>query len=300
MTIAGIATLLIVVLFALHGMKKGLVRMAAGLLSIVVAAFLVRLLLPYVTQAIRSTPAYDYVTAQCEKILNEEVIRSAAQSLLPKQGTAEGGAPDREQIKALLDQNGMDSSVVDMMSDSELAEYVSAYIGAAGAEAGQVAADTLDTLTKVEQTELIRKLPIPDFLQRLMINFNNSEGYKKLGVTDFAGYLVRFIANIIMNAAAFLVTMLLTWIIVRGILAALDLSSRLPVIGMANRVGGLIAGALEGMFFVWLVFLVISLLSGTRIGLTLQNMISDSFVLQPLYDSNVFLKIVSDTMNSIL
>ena len=299
MTIAGIITLVIVVLFALRGMSRGLVKMVSGLLSVIIAAFLVRLLLPYVTQAIRTTPAYDFVTVQCEKVLNEQIAKTAAQKL----GISEGinaQNPDREQIRALLDENGIDSSVVDVLSDSELSDYVRTYLGTMGGETGQVVSDTLDSLTKVEQTELIRSLPVPDFLQRLMINFNNSEGYRKLQVSDFTGYLVRFIANIILNAAAFMVTMLLTWIIVRGILAALDLSSRLPVIGAVNRAGGLIAGAVCGMFFVWFVFLIISLLSGTRVGLELQNMIADSFVLQPLYDSNVFLKIVSDTMNKIL
>ena len=102
------------------------------------------------------------------------------------------------------------------------------------------------------------------------------------------------------NIVAFLVTMLITWLIVWAILAGLNLFSHLPVIGAVNRIGGLILGALQGLFIVWLIFLVISLLSGTQFGLYVQNMINDSLVLQPIYESNGFLRIVTNAIGSIM
>ena len=300
MTIAGIGTLAVIVLFALHGMKKGLVKKVSGLLSIIIAAFLVRFLLPYVTDALRSTAVYDYVVSLCENAVGDTVIRTAQERVLSAAADSGQTGPDREAIRALLDQNGYDSSVVDTLSDSELEAYVRNYFQSYAGTVTQEASAALDTLTKVEQTDLIHQLPVPAFLQRLMINYNNSEGYKKLGAADFSQYLVNFAAGVIINILSFLVTMLVVWLIVRGIIAALDLCARLPVVGFFNRAGGLIAGAIEGLFFVWFVFLIISLLSGTPVGAQIQNMIADSLVLQPVFDANVFLKIVSDAMQRII
>lgn len=298
MTIAGIVTLVIVVLFALHGLKTGLVKKLTGLLSIVIAAVLVHFLLPYVTQVVKEkTPLYGFVVDRCENVMEDQVF---ARITGMAKGGEDGSVYDREQIRSLLQQAGVDTSWIDALSDEELRAAAREYLGEYSDQIKEAAAVSLEQLSKVEQTELIKELPVPEFLKRMMINFNNSEGYRKLGAQDFAQYLTRFIANIILNICAFLITMLVTWLIIRIIFAALNLAVKLPVLGFANRVGGLIAGALQGMCVVWLLFMVISLLSGTRIGLQLQNMINDSFILQPVYETNIFLKMVSDAMQRIM
>ena len=295
MTIAGAVTLLIVLVFACIGMKQGLVRKLSGVLSVIIAALLVNQMLPYVTQLLRErTPVYDYISSYCEDLLEKQLISRTVSSQ-----TALVQDYPADQIRELLRQYGLNTELTDSLSDSELRAYAGEYLQENAAQVQEAAAGALDTLSKVEQTQLIKELPIPEFLKKMMINFNNSEGYKKLGVTDFAHYLTGFIASILLNIAAFIVTMLVTWVIIRAILGALQLFSRLPVIGLADRIGGLIAGALEGLFVVWVLFLIISLLSGTEPGMKLQAWIDESFVLEPICEANIFLKIVSGAVEKI-
>ncbi len=170
----------------------------------------------------------------------------------------------------------------------------------AQALAGQSNGEVLNSLTRIEQTKLIQNLPVPNFLQKLMLNYNNSEGYRKLGVSTFGGYLVDFIANLILNIIAFLATLLVSHVVVWGIFRLLDLAAHLPLLRHVNRIGGLALGLVEGIIVVWVIFLVISMLSGTQIGVTLMKMIDESVLLKPLYESNLLMRLVSGAISGML
>ena len=292
MNIVGIALLIVFVLCALAGLKKGLVRMFSGLLATIISLVLVYFLLPYTTTLLREqTPVYEYLT----RTIDSTIIEIAGKNAVKK----ESASIDRDKVRELLYQYGMDGAVVDTYSDSQLSELVDQYFAQYKDQITQAVSDSLDTLSRIDQTRLIRSLPIPSFLQSMMENYNNSEGYRKLGVTDFSGYLAGFLSGLVLNVLAFLVTLVLTWLIVRLILAALDLVSRFPIIHQANRIGGLLAGAVEGLLVCWLILLVISMLSGTKIGEEAMRQINSSPVLRSVYDWNALLGIVQSSVRSI-
>lgn len=292
MNILSIGILAVFFLFVASGWKKGLVKKMAGIVALVASSFLVSIALPYITEFLKTeTPVYQYIVYQCENVLSSNNINYWLT------GEKEGSAIDREEIRYLLDYYGMDSSVVDTLSDSELEKLANQYFQEYMSQNGGSSAVSL---TKVEQTELIQNLPVPDFLQNLLLNYNNSEGYKKLEVTDFGGYLVNFFANIILNILAFVVTLLVVQLVLWTGITALDLFSRLPVLNFVNHLGGLAVGALQGLFAVWLLFLIISLFSATEIGMTLMNMVNESVLLQPMYESNMFLKIVTQAIAKLM
>ena len=310
MSIMGLAVLAVIILFALHGGRQGLVRQLSGVLAVVIAAVLVNFMLPYVTQAIRErTPVYQLIVNQCEKAVGSQLAKSisdeAAEAVSSEQLS-------RDQIRAYMDQYGLQGSRIDAMSDEQLSEYVNGplkeYIeqtlglefSGGFSATGAVVSNALDSLTKIEQTKLIRDLPVPGFLQKMMVNYNNSEGYKRLGVKDFAGYLIHFIANILLNILSFIVTMLVTWAVARIILLSARLFSGLPLVHAADRVGGMLLGALKGIFVVWIFFLLLSILSGTQIGMKLLDMVYSSALLRPIYESNAFMRIVSNAMKNIM
>lgn len=292
MNILSMGILAVFFLFAASGWKKGLVKKMAGIIALVASSFLVSIALPYITEFLKTeTPVYQYIVYQCENVLSSNNINYWIT------GQKESSTIDRDEIRYLLDYYGMDSSVVDTLSDSELEKLANQYFQEYMSQNGGSSALSL---TKVEQTELIQNLPVPEFLQNLLLNYNNSEGYEKLEVTDFGGYLVNFFANIILNILAFVVTLLVVQLVLWTGITALDLFSRLPMLNFVNHLGGLAVGALQGLFAVWLIFLVISLFSATEIGMTLMNMVNERALLQPMYESNMFLKIVTQAIAKLM
>ncbi len=308
MNYAGLVGVVILVLSGILGMRKGLVRKLAGVLSLILSTLLIWACLPYITQFLRTqTPLYDNVRGQCEGLIASQTGKLLAgdSGSAGSSGSAAGSsAVGREQIKSLLEQYGMDSSGVDYMSDEELQglidQYFPGYTLGSDTLGSDVASAALSSLTKVDQTKLIRSLPVPSFLQDMMINYNNSEGYKKLDVTDFGGYIAGFFANLVLEAVAFLATFLLVNIILRAVFAALDLFARLPVISAVNRLGGLAVGLLEGVVIIWILMIILSLFSATEVGAKIAVMVSESAFLQTLADWNIFYKVTAGTMTRIL
>lgn len=250
------------------------------------------------------------------------------------------GSVNREAVKALLSQYGYDSSAIDYMSDDQIKSFIAQYTGGvtagaidlpeyicrtpvlpsvltidvtmqdqAGGSAGQEDEDqddgfTLGTLTDnmtaADKRKFIESLPIPEALQEQMETFNNSEGYAKLGATDFSSYVTGYFASLILNVIAYLVALLIAWIIIRLIIGALGIFTKLPLIGTADHILGLLLGLLQGLFIVWGLFLVLSLFSATPVGQTLLGQVYDSPVLEALYNTNMFLRGASSAMKGIL
>ena len=289
MNIAQIAVLAVFILCAANGMRRGLVRMLSGFLATVISLALVYFLLPYTTSLIREqTPIYDSMT----KTIEDTIIQLAGKYAVKQETTT----IDRAKVKDLLYQYGMDGSMVDSLSDKELSDLIDQYFDQYKDQITEAVSGSLDTLSRIDQTRLIRSLPIPSFLQTIMENYNNSEGYRKLGVSDFSGYLAGFLSGLLLNVLAFLATLLVTWVIVRLIIGALDLCSRFPVIYQINHLGGLLAGAVEGLLVCWLLFLVVSMLSGTQIGQEIMIQVNESRLIRTIYDGNALLMIVRNSI----
>ena len=155
-------------------------------------------------------------------------------------------------------------------------------------------------MDRSEQIKFIEDLPIPDFLKEQMETFNNSTGYQKLGATDFGSYVISYIANLILNILAFLVTLLVSWIIIRLIFGALSVFTALPIIGGVNRLLGLVAGFVQGILIVWVLFLIISVFASTPAGKTLMDEINNTPVLETLYNTNFLMKSTANALKGIL
>lgn len=322
MNILEIAVVILIVVFAIAGWRRGFVRKLASMLSFVISIILVAVFLPYVTEFLKTeTPVYDYIVKECREViignLADAFIAGNAgtgdragesEALLKTAGAASDyGGISREQIKDLMEQYGYDSAIVDALTDEQLEaykekyaqQYIEQYFGAeesAGQTGSTGQAGSTGQLTKIEQTELIERLPIPEALRELLIDYNNEEGYRSLGVSGFADYLIHFLATVILNVIAFIASVILVQILLHLAIGALDILAHIPLIGGLNRLLGLVLGLVQALFFLWLFFLVLSMTSATQWGLQLMDMVQSSQALSALYDSNLFLEIVVRTM----
>ena len=197
---------------------------------------------------------------------------------------------DREQIKEILEEHGYDSALVDGLSDEQLESYVQQYAGSYLAQSGQE--QDAAQPGRLEQMEMIENLPLPQLLKDLLLDHNNEEGYENLQVNNFQDYIVHFISTIILNLISFLAAVILVRLLLWGAIAALDLLSHIPVLSFLNRLAGLLLGLVQGLFWLWVFFLLLSVCSATEIGMQLMSMVQQSALLGGLYEKNLFLQIV--------
>lgn len=278
------------VLFAAAGFYRGFIKKFASMAALVLSIVLVAVFLPYISAFLRDhTPVYDTIVKQCSQAVREQTSAVLAGSA---GGTGEetGLDLDREQIKEILEEHGYDSALVDGLSDEQLESYVQQYAGSYLAQSGQE--QDAAQPGRLEQMEMIENLPLPQLLKDLLLDHNNEEGYENLQVNNFQDYIVHFISTIILNLISFLAAVILVRLLLWGAIAALDLLSHIPVLSFLNRLAGLLLGLVQGLFWLWVFFLLLSVCSATEIGMQLLSMVQQSALLGGLYEKNLFLQIV--------
>ncbi len=250
-----IIILVVTAAFALSGFRKGFVRKLASMLSLVLSIVLVSAFLPYVTDFLKdSTPVYEYIVKQSEKMVTEQV----------------------EELFSKGQDAGTDETQQDSTGGTGLGSMYTAGMN----------------ISRVDQMEIIERLPVPQMLKDMLLDYNNADGYASLHVQSFQEYVAHFAATLILNAVSFIVAVILVQLILHAVIAALDILAHIPVIRVVNRLAGLLLGLVEALFFIWIFFLILSMLSGTQAGLYLLGLVQESELLCQLYDSNVFLQIV--------
>lgn len=112
---------------------------------------------------------------------------------------------------------------------------------------------------------------------------------KLVGLEDTA---VEFVADQLLKLVAFAVTFLLVSVVVQGAAWALHIAASLPLLHGINRILGAGAGFLEGLFLVWVVFLVIGAFAMNSWGDKALGMIADSGTLTWLFVNNPLLRLI--------
>lgn len=97
----------------------------------------------------------------------------------------------------------------------------------------------------------------------------------------------KYVAGIIINMIACVLTFIVVLLILRILVNVLDLVAKLPVLNAMNRLGGVLAGAAEGILIVWLMFFVITLCKSSEMCQGLLNDINQSAFLKLIYENNL-------------
>lgn len=110
-----------------------------------------------------------------------------------------------------------------------------------------------------------------------------------IGLEDMAA---EFVADKLLQLAAFVVTFLLVSVVVHGIAWALHIAASLPLLHGMNQMFGAAAGLLEGLFLVWVLFLAVGAFATSSWGGSALYKIAESNFLTWLFMNNPLLKIV--------
>lgn len=293
------------------GLMRGAVRIIVSLLATIVTVVIVFFATPYVTQAIEKyTPVDDMIT---EKVTG--AMADAAASIISGDDEKNDGEDDvqnnsgltEEAVKKVLKAAGIDESTLNKLGIS-VADIVNGKISSSDLAKYGISENVLDGLKNgddsgigkvIENAEIpkelqetaIKSADIPEIFKTMLLKNNTETMYKKLGVTTFAQYVGAYLARMIINVVAFLVTFIVVTLILRAVIFALDIVTELPVLGCLNRIAGAGLGLAIALVIVWVAFIVLTLLYTTKAGYNIYTMIQNDTWLKLIYDYNPLMKI---------
>ena len=112
---------------------------------------------------------------------------------------------------------------------------------------------------------------------------DSSEIYTEAAVT---------VADLIIQGVSVLIAVIAGAIVSTLFSMVLGFIGNLPLIGFANRICGLVAGAANGLLVVWIAFYLVALWSATELGSTITSYIYANEFLVFLYEKNLLLSIL--------
>lgn len=221
-----VVILAVIVLCIFQGLRRGMVRSAFSLISVILTLFFGSLLNPYMSRFLtENTPIYDTVQEKCEG-----------------------------SITAALE-------------------------------------------NKEEQGQFISGLPLPESMKQILAENNNEQSYQTLLAETFSEYLSHSIAKMAIGSISLIFTFLLVSMFMNLLVGMLDGIFSLPVLSLLNRAGGAVLGAVQGIFVVWICFLIITLFWDAAWAQEATALIKENEITYFLYENNILLHFMSEILH---
>lgn len=284
------------------GLIRGAIKIAVSLLTTIITFILVFFATPYVSKAITSaTPIQEVAETKIESILQSMMISAAGESL-------ESAAGNPSTIRSALQAAGIGEEQLNSLGITieDIAEGRISTEDLAGMGISRNILDGLgnaaeDMLEEAEEVDLPRDMQIaviegadiPEVFKNLLLVNNNSAIYEKLGVTNFAAFVAKYMARVIVNVTAFLLAFVVVSIVLRAIIFSLNVIAELPVFGFVNRLSGGVLGMIGVLILVWVAFVIITMLYTTEIGREMFEMIQSNVILSAIYEHNPIMRMAT-------
>ena len=149
---------------------------------------------------------------------------------------------------------------------------------------------------KTDQVLMIDNMDLPENIKEMLLENNNTEAYDFFEVSGFHDYVGAYLANMIINTLAYLLSFVIIWTVLRAILLALDVVTMLPILHGINKLAGGVLGIVYGVALVWIAFLLVTILCNGEIGKEFFALIHENPFLLFLYNQNVIMKVVFGLM----
>ena len=138
------------------------------------------------------------------------------------------------------------------------------------------------TLDKEEQNQVMENMELPDLLKNALVENNTAETYRYLAVSTFTEYISDSLAVMAVNGISFLISFVLSAAVIKLLGFILN--------GI-NKIAGAAVGGIKCIIFIWIAFLVLTLLCNTTLGQQGMALIQQDAFLNFLYSQNVFVKV---------
>lgn len=193
-------------------------------------------------------------------------------------------------VEELLDKNTKLPEYIEEKCETFLADSLGTVSGSPAPDGNGEAQG--DESQKIFEEEQIEKLPLPDYLKDKILDNNTESTYQNLVVNTFADYVSKYLSGLILYIISFMIAFVLSVIILQIIMKAVDLVTELPLIGLANRLGGAAAGVVRALLWVWVFFAVLTIFGNTGWGSICMAEISKDPILDYLYTHNLLLELI--------
>ncbi len=269
----------VLVIGAYVGYKKGIIRIAVSLVSMVVSLIACMFVTPALCTAIKSnTEIHGKMTESVyNMIINSDSYNSAFEETLG-QVSSTGGSSAGQTAGTTLTDSAAHSVAVNLteLGLGDYEEQISAYVEAI-ANAMKLPASVMQEYTTSLVSENVSGV-IAD----------KAVSVKSLMAAIFAARLADMAINSIVYVAVFAVI----FVVLKIVLVASGIIASLPLIRQANRIVGLAFGFIEALVIVWLIFAVITACSNFEWAQSALAMIGDNAFLTFIYEQNLITKTI--------
>ena len=143
------------------------------------------------------------------------------------------------------------------------------------------------------EDDLIEGLPLPKSIKESLM-----EG-KAEQEANIKSYITTHVTDIAVKSLAFIITFAVVFVALWVLSIALNIISKLPILNQLNKLAGLLVGGLQGVIIVWILFILVTVFSGTELGSSAFEQIENNMILSFLYDKNILINIVLDAVKGL-
>ena len=140
-------------------------------------------------------------------------------------------------------------------------------------------------------SQFIDGLNLPEILRKNIEKNNNTENYAELSVNTLTEYVSGYLARTIVNGLSYVLAYILATIGIRIAVYILNLIAGLPILKTANKLTGALVGFVKGLVFIWILFLILTVLCSTEIGKTSLELIEKDSLLSVIYQYDPLIQI---------
>ena len=142
------------------------------------------------------------------------------------------------------------------------------------------------------QTALIEAMPLPEFLKEALLENNNPVIYQLLHAESLKEYIAGYLANVCINVLSVAAAFVLIYIVVKVVINALHLFSKLPGLNFLNRFGGFLVGGVKGLVCVWLAGIVLTFFQCRGAFAGLFSAMEQTLFAGYFYENNILLQLI--------
>lgn len=140
-------------------------------------------------------------------------------------------------------------------------------------------------------SQFIDGLNLPEILRKNIEKNNNTENYAELSVNTLTEYVSGYLARTIVNGLSYVLAYILATIGIRIVVYILNLIAGLPILKTANKLTGGLVGFVKGLVFIWILFLILTVLCSIEIGKTSLELIEKDSLLSVIYQYDPLIQI---------
>ena len=149
------------------------------------------------------------------------------------------------------------------------------------------------------QNSLMSTLNLPAFIIDVLQSGNNPVLYELFKASNIAEYIYAYLTVICINILSMILAFIIISLILRAILRSLRIVTRLPVIRTLNKIGGIAAGALQGLFICWIGALVITVLVTVGAAPWLGDILNNSVFANKFVNTNILTEIIFGSLSTL-